>query len=366
MRIDHLKGKPAMANVWNKYAVTAARKPGKPGRDIRPKSVTIDIHAHAAVPQAAAFVKPHLDPASIPLAFFSSAESKELNLKQENDIRSRMTQYDERLADLDRMGVDRQLVMPPPAQCYHTLPADIAVPAARMVNDGIAEYVARHADRLIPCGTVPLQDGHEAAKELERCVKTLGFKGVEILTNVAGRELSDPAFAPFWKKAEELAALVIIHPNGFTEGRRLSRFYFSNVIGNPLETTIALHYLIFDGVLERHADLKILAVHGGGYLGAYCGRIDHAWGARSDSRANLPQPPTHYLKKIHFDTVVFTPLQLETLVKTFGAERIVMGTDFPFDMLEYDPIGHVAAIDAFDPSIVAAIAGGNAKRLLGL
>lgn len=355
-----------MVDVWNKYAATAARKHGKPGRDIRPKSITVDIHAHAAAPQAAAFVKPHFDPASVPLAHFASAESRALNLKQENDIRGWMTEYDGRLAELDRMGVDMQLVMPPPPQCYHTLPVEIAVPAARMVNEGIAEYVSRHADRLIPCGTVPMQDGHEAAKELEHCVKNLGFKSVEILTNVAGRELSDSAFAPFWKKAEELKTLVIIHPNGFTEGKRLSRFYFSNVIGNPLETAIALHYLIFDGVLERHPNLKILAVHGGGYLGAYSGRIDHAWGARADAQADLPQPPTSYLKKIYFDTVVFTPAQLEALVNTFGADHIVMGTDFPFDMLEYDPIGHVGAVEAFDPSTVAAIAGGNARRLLGL
>ena len=138
-------------------------------------------------------------------------------------------------------------------------------------------------------------------------MKTLKFKGVEILTNVAGKELSDPAFAPFWKKAEELGALVVIHPNGFTEGKRLSRFYFNNIIGNPFETTLALHYLIFDGVLERHPKLKIYAMHGGGYLGAYSGRIDHAWGARSDCNAGLPKPPTEYLKQVYFDNVVFTP-----------------------------------------------------------
>ena len=131
-----------------------------------------------------------------------------------------------------------------------------------------------------------MPDGNEAAKELERCVTKLGFKGVQILTNVNGQELSDPAFAPFWKKAEELGVLVVIHPNGFTQAERLSRFYFNNVIGNPLETTIALHYLIFDGVLERHPNLKILAVHGGGYLASYSGRIDHAWGARSDSHGD--------------------------------------------------------------------------------
>ncbi len=163
--------------------------------------------------------------------------------------------------------------------------------------------------------------------------------------------MSDPAFAPFWKKAEELGALVVIHPNGFTHADRFTRFYFNNVIGNPLETTIALHYLIFDGVLERHPNLKILAVHGGGYLGAYSGRIDHAWGARSDSHGDLPKPPTSYLKKIYFDTVVFTPIQLEALVKTFGADHVVMGTDYPFDMADFDPIEHVVSsgLDAFPP-----------------
>jgi aminocarboxymuconate-semialdehyde decarboxylase len=263
------------------------------------------------------------------------------------------------------MGLDQQLIMPPPPQCYYTVPLDIAVQAARMVNDGLAEFVAKKPDRFVALGTVPMPDGNEAAKELERCMNQLGFKGVQILTNVAGKELSDPAFAPFWKKAEELGALVVIHPNGFTHAERFRRFYFNNVIGNPLETTIALHYLIFDGVLERHPNLKILAVHGGGYLGAYWGRIDHAWGARSDCHGDLPNPPTSYLRKVYFDTVVFTPGQLQALVDTFGADRILMGTDYPFDMADYDPIGHVLSAD-LDEAAVAAIVGGNAKKLLGL
>lgn len=355
-----------MPAMWNKYADTAARQHGKPGRTVRPQSVTIDLHAHAVVPAAAKFVGNNLDPATIPLAHFASVLTKELNAKQESDIRSRMIEYDDRLRDMDEMGVDMQLVMPPPPQLYHTVKTEIAVPAARIVNEGILEYCARHKDRLIPCGTVPMQDGHEAAKELEHCAKTLGIRSVEILTNVNGKELSDPAFAPFWAKAEELGTLVVLHPNGFTEGQRLSQHYFNNVIGNPLETTLALHYLIFDGVLERHPDLKILAVHGGGYLAAYSGRIDHAWGARSDCNNGLPKPPTHYLKKVFFDTVVFTPLQLETLVKTFGVSQIVMGTDFPFDMLEHDPIGHVASVESLDDAARAAIVGENAKKLLRL
>jgi aminocarboxymuconate-semialdehyde decarboxylase len=129
---------------------------------------------------------------------------------------------------------------------------------------------------------------------------------------------------------------------------------------------MALHWLIFDGVLERYPDLKIIASHGGGYLPAYSGRIDHAWGARSDSRVTLPKPPSYYLKKIYLDTIVFTSHQLEAMVKLFGVDKILLGTDYPYDMGEYDPIGHIASVESLSPSDVAAIAGGNAKRLFGL
>jgi len=351
--------------MWNKYEPTAARKRGKAGREVRPKSITIDMHAHVAVPRAADYVRPHLDLSTIPLAHYADDATKALNAKQETDIRERIAGYELRLADLDAMGIDVQLVCPPPPQCYYTVPLDIAVTATRMVNDGLAEYIARKPDRFAGLCGVPLSDGEEAAKELERCMTKLKFKGVEILTNVGGKELSDPAFEPFWKKAEELGAIVLLHPNGFTEAKRLTRFYFNNVIGNPLETTIALHYLIFDGVLERHPNLKILAVHGGGYLGAYHGRIDHAWGARSDSHGNLPLPPTTYLKKVFVDTVVFTPGQLSALVDTFGVDKVLLGTDYPFDMADFDPIEHVVST-GFDAAATAAIVGGNAKKLLGI
>ena len=354
-----------MPEQWNKYAPTVARRHGKAGREIRPKTVTIDIHSHVAVPAAAKFVEPHLDWATVPLAHFANAETKALSEKQEADIRARSS-HDHRLADLDAMGIDIQIIAPPPPQCYYTVPLDIAVKATQIVNDGIAEFCAVKPDRLKGFGAVPMTNGAEAARELERCIKKLGFTGVEVLTNVAGKELSDPAFAPFWQKAEQLGALVMIHPNGFTEASRLTRFYLNNVIGNPLETTIALHYLIFDGLLERHPKLKILAVHGGGYLGAYPGRIDHAWGARSDSHGGLPQRPTTYLKRVYVDTVVFTPFQLAELVRVFGADHVLLGTDYPYDMAEYDPLGHIASVVEFDATTFAALAGGNSKTLLGL
>src|SRR5215470_11642966 len=175
-----------MAKDWNRYEPTAARPSGQPGRTLRPKSVTIDIHSHIAVPEAAAFVAPHLDLATIPLAHFATPDTKAINQRQEADRRSRMIEFDDRLADLDAMGIDVQVVKPPPPQCYYAVPLDIAVAAARMVNDGIAEFVARRPDRLKGFGSVPMTDGSEAAKELARCVGELGFKGVQILTNVNG------------------------------------------------------------------------------------------------------------------------------------------------------------------------------------
>lgn len=355
-----------MADIWNKYEPTAARKRNRPGREIRPKSLTVDMHAHIAVPRAAEIAGSHVDPKTVPLDHFSTPETKAIMAKQSADIASGIRATDVRFKTMDEMGVDMQLISPGPPQIYYTVPVDIAVQAARALNDGIAEYVGKHPDRLTALGSVPLQDGNEAAKELERCVRQLKFKGVEVLTNVAGKELSDPAFVPFWQKAEELHALVMIHPNGFTQADRLTRFYFNNVIGNPFDTTVALHYLIFDGVFERHPNLKVLAVHGGGYLGAYHGRIDHAWGARSDAHTTLPKPPTFYLKRnVYFDSVVFTQGQLEALVKSYGADHVVMGTDYPFDMADFDPIEHVVST-GFDAATTAAIAGDNAKKLLGL
>ena len=272
-----------MHNGPNRYGLTAARAHDADGRARRPSTPTIDIHAHIVVPAGAAIAQPHVDMSKIPLAHFANAETKSINATQDQDRFEVITQHDKRLRDLDAMGIDIQVIAPAPGQCYYTVDPKIAAKAHQVVNEGVAEFVSKHPDRFIPMGTVPMQDGVEAAKELEHVMKTLKFKGVEILTNVHGKELSDPAFAPFWKKAEELGALVAIHPNGFTEGQRLSRFYFNNIVGNPFETTLALHYLIFDGVLERHPNLKLFAMHGGGYLGGYSGRIDHAWGARSDS-----------------------------------------------------------------------------------
>ena len=198
----------------NRYGPTAGR--ARPTGTQRLKTPTVDIHAHVAVPEAAAYIAPHLVMTDIAMVRHSNAETKSINMTQDADRKVAMVDMDDRLAVLDAMGIDFQVVAPPPFQCYYSVPVEHAVKGSRMVNEGIAGFVAKRPDRFAGLGTVAMQDPAEAVKELEYCMTTLGFKGVEVLTNVHGAELAAPQFAPFWKRAEELGALVMIHPNGFT------------------------------------------------------------------------------------------------------------------------------------------------------
>jgi len=356
-----------MLDSKNRYGLTAARIHRANGRARRPTTPTIDMHCHIVVPSAATHANPHLDMSRIPLAYYADEATRAINALQDQDRTKIMyADLDGRLVDMDRMGVDIQVVAPPPGQCYYSLKVDVAKVAHKLTNEGVADYIARRPDRFLGFGTVTLQEPGLAVEELQTIMGPLGLKGVQVLTNVDGEELSDPRFRPFWAKAEELGAFVIIHPNGFTQGQRFTHFYFNNVIGNPLDTTVALHNLIFSGTLARFPNLKLMAVHGGGYLPGYSGRIDHAWGARDDSHADLPLPPSTYLRNVYLDTVVFTFHQLKYLLDVFGPDKILMGTDYPFDMAEYDPIGHIAGVEGMDETTLKALTGGNAIRALGL
>jgi len=204
-----------------------------------------------------------------------------------------------------------------------------------------------------------------AAEELEYCMKRLGFRGVEIGTNVVGQEISRGRDA-FWAKAQELDAMVFMHPNGFTGGERLSDHYFINIIGNPLDSTVAIAHLVFDGILERYPKLKIVSAHGGGYVSHYPARMDHAWSARVDPRTVLKTTPRRSLAKLYFDTIVFDREQLRHLVNLWGADHIVVGTDYPYDMGWYDPRGFVDGCAFLKDGDRAKILGLNAARLLKL
>lgn len=354
----------SLGQARNRYGPTAARKVST--TPIRLRTVTVDCHAHVLVPEAAKYLAPHHNPAALPFGKFASQETRETQKRQDEDRQVALTDPEDRLRVLDTQCIDIQVVSPAPHQSYYEAPKEHAAKVSRMVNEGVASFVATHPDRFAGLGTIPMQDPSTAVSELEHVMRNLGFKGVQILTNVNGRELSSAEFEPVWAKAVELGAVVMLHPMGFTEGQRFGNYYFTNVIGNPLDTTVALHYLIFGGVLERHPDLKIFSIHGGGFLPAYSGRIDHAWGARRDANASLPKRPTDYLRKMYFDTTVFTSHQLEYLVREFGADHIVLGSDYPYDMGEYYPIQHVASVESFSEEEKAAVAGGTAMKLFSL
>jgi aminocarboxymuconate-semialdehyde decarboxylase len=273
---------------------------------------------------------------------------------------------EQRIADMDLMGIDIQAISPAPRQTYYGADPDLGLATARACNDFIAEICGKHPDRFVGLGTVPFQAPELAVQELDRLHKSLGFRGIEIMTHVAGEDLSADRFRKIFARCEELGLLVFMHPDGFTEARRFHDHYFANVIGNPLDTTVAVHHLIFGGVLQDYPNLKIVCAHGGGYLPAYSGRIDHAAAARPDTCTHLHHMPTTYLKRLYFDALVYTHHQLQYLVEEYGADHILVGTDYPADMGEVDPIGFIEGAKCLDDIERRAILGGNAARLLNL
>jgi aminocarboxymuconate-semialdehyde decarboxylase len=264
------------------------------------------------------------------------------------------------------MAIDIQAITPSPAQTYYGLDPDLGIATARVINDNIAEICGKHPDRFVGLGTVPFQAPEAAVAELDRLHKSLGLRGVEIATNVAGADLSEARFRPIFARAEELGLVLFMHPTGFPEASRFRDHYFTNIIGNPLDTTVAVHHLIFGGVLHAHPNLKLVLSHGGGYLPAYSGRIDHAAASRPDTCTCLRHMPTAYLKRLYFDSIVYTHPQLEYLVEEYGADHVLMGTDYPADMGEVDPIGFIASAPGLDDGERRAILGRNAARLLNI
>jgi len=340
------------------------RFPGPPHG--RGKWFTIDIHCHVNSQQAAAMVEGNEAVSRWYLETQASPDSQAVN--RQNGVRTRQqgTSAEQRIADMDLMGIDIQAISPSPRQTFYGADPDLGLAVSRVINDGLAEMVGRYPDRFTALGTIPLQAPEFAIAELERLHKSLGFRGIEIMTHVAGEDLSAERFRPIFRRIEELGMLVFMHPDGFTEARRFHDHYFANVIGNPLDTTVALHHLIFGGVLEDCPGLKLVAAHGGGYLPAYSGRIDHAASARPDTGEKLKQMPGVYLRRLYFDALVYTHSQLEYLVNEFGADHILVGTDYPADMGEVDPIGFIEGSPGLDDATRRAILGGNAARLLGI
>jgi len=268
-----------------------------------------------------------------------------------------------RLQDMAASRVDVQVLSVCPQTFVYAQPPALAAAFARIQNEQLAKQVKARPDRFLAIATLPMQAPRQAADELRHAVRVLGLAGAQIGSNIAGKNLDDPELEPVWATAAELGAFILLHPINVAGIDRLGSYYLNNLIGNPLDTTIAAACLVFSGVLERYPSLKICLAHGGGFVPYQAGRFVHGWQVRSEPKKKLPKPPTDSLRRFYFDTIVHSAEVLEFLVGSAGAGRVLLGSDYPFDMGMPDGVLQVKnlSIPAADQT---AILGGQARMLL--
>jgi aminocarboxymuconate-semialdehyde decarboxylase len=241
-----------------------------------------------------------------------------------------------RLADMERYGFDKQLLAVSPQTVMYDKAPEVALTASRIQNDAIAARVAAMPGKFLGLATVPLQAPAMAAAELERAMKGGGIVGAMLGTNIEGKNLDWEELEPFWAKAQDLGAVLLLHPLKVAGIDRQRSFYLQNFIGNPLDTTIAAACLVFGGVLERYPALKVLLSHGGGFTPYQQARWIHGWAERAEAKVRLKGEPGPSIDRLLFDTILHDVAPLQFLVDLVGAERVMLGTDYPFDMGQYD------------------------------
>jgi aminocarboxymuconate-semialdehyde decarboxylase len=338
------------------WPLAAQAQPPGPAR--RPVAVngkrvrTVDVHAHCHFHEATALL---------------GDEAPRLTARPVRGVENIYIALEQRVASMDAQAIDMEVLSINPF--WYGRERDLAAKIVGVQNEKLAEFVAAHSDRFAAFASLTLQDPQLAVQELEKAMKSQGLRGAAIGGMCAGAEFSDPRFHPVWAKAEELGAVLFIHPQGVAQlaPRLKGNGWLENVIGNPLETTIALQHLIFEGTLDRFPGLKIIAAHGGGYLPSYADRSDHACfvgEAFCDKDIKLKKKPTEYLNQLYFDSLVFTPEALRHLVAQVGVSQVMLGTDNPYRWEDH-PVDHVFASGTLSDEEKIAILGGNADRLFG-
>jgi aminocarboxymuconate-semialdehyde decarboxylase len=314
----------------------------------------VDFHAHAFIGDDWPLLR-------------NRAEAKALEAFVKAPYFENLTSVEARLAEMDREGVDLQAVSLYVGQYHYWAERELSAEVVRIQNQKLAEMCAARPKRLVGLGAVSLHLPELAAEQAEEAVKVHKFPGFMVTGSVLGEEISARRFDPFWSKVQELEAVVFIHPRSFAEGA--SRFggagTLGNTIGNPLETTVALSHMIFSGFLDRFPRLQIVAAHGGGYLPSYIGRSDNCHAVDPQCR-QMARKPSEYLKQLYFDTLVYSPRVLRHLIDQVGADRVVLGTDYPFPVASRDPRGDVAALADLAERDKEAILSATAARLLKL
>ncbi|MTW16962.1 amidohydrolase family protein [Rhodoplanes serenus] len=328
------------------------------------RPTAIDVHAHVVVPEVFAATRPHslfaraeADP--------SLTETQRAAIAARNDaVVRRMADVGDRIAAMDAAGVAVQVLSPSLVhQCSDWLPPDAALALDRRTNDTIAALVATTPTRFVGLGSVPLQTPDRAAAELDRCVGTLGLKGVAIPTRVGDREIGDAGLRPFWAAAEALGAVVYVHPAGNPDPR-LRPYMMWNSLGQSIEETFAIASLFYEGILDAFPGLRICISHGGGYMPFYTGRIARNYAEKPATRRNMTKPPADYLRMLHYDTCVYDARVLRHLVEVVGADRVLLGSDYPVG--DPQPVAFVRDATFLTDDERTAVLAGNASRLYGI
>lgn len=331
------------------------------------RNVNIDVHTHYLPRSIVAAADAERDWHGIQFAvdergqLVSTTEALRFALPWP-DFRAPIT---DRISEMDRLRVDKHLLSLTPTLWRHEVDARHGVEMAREVNDETAAIVAEHPDRFGGFAFLPLQDADASVRELERAVRDLGLVGAAVSTHVDGEDWDSERLFPILHAANDLGALVFVHPSSVRARKMLDKYHLFNMIGNPLETTVAIGSIIFAGVLDRLSDLRLVFAHGGGYAAFAAGRFDHGAQVRPESKGTR-RPPADYLRQLYFDDLTHSPLALRYLVDLVGIEHVVLGSDFPADMGYRDPVGWLERAPLLDDAEKQLILGGNLERLLGL
>ena len=274
---------------------------------------------------------------------------------------------EQRIADMDSIGVDVQVVSTNVAFYKYDQDVDTTVAIATDCNNEVHQMTLDYPERLAGLATLPMQDVRAAIAELERAVTTLGFKGAMINDHVNGRTYDDPAFLPFWRAAEQMGAVLLIHQaNPTMVAPRIDRYHLPNTIGNLAERAVTFASFVFGGVMDQCPDLKVCLAHGGGYTCFGAGRMDRGWLVRREARVNITQPPSEYLDRFYYDCLTHSEPALRMLIDTVGIDRVVLGTDWPADMMIDWPVGWVMGLPSLTQDEKEAILWKNLEELLGL
>lgn len=276
-----------------------------------------------------------------------------------------MFDLEARVRDMDAAGVDVQALSVPPPHFNYRLPAEAAAEVARLHNDAMVAMARELPDRFVVLGHLPMQSEAHALAELERLTVLPEVVGLELGTNVAGTNLGEPQHEAIWAAVDAAGLAVVLHPGAEVAGAaRMQAHYLHNFVGNPTDTTVAAGSLLFSGVLRRHRALRFGLLHGGGFLPYQIGRFDHGWSVRPESRADLDVPPSSLLDRFFFDTLTHDPLSLRFLHDRVGDDRLCLGSDYPFDMADPDPVGSLRAALDDRPAAVAKALDDNPRELL--